>query len=61
MATIIVGNIGVDNVYCDIIVELKEGGLHRINELDPSYMTLQYPLLFPYDEDGFMLGIAISS
>ena len=36
MATIIVGNIGVDNVYRDIIVELKEGGLHRINELDPS-------------------------
>ena len=61
MATIIVGNIGVDNVYRDIIMELKEGGLHRINELDPSYMTLQYPLLFPYGEDGFMLGIAISS
>ncbi|KAL4609927.1 hypothetical protein ACB092_08G015800 [Castanea dentata] len=33
------------------------GGLHRINELPPSYMALQYPLLFPYGEDGFRLGI----
>ena len=47
IAKIIVGNIGVDNAYHDIIVELKEGGLHRINELHPSYMALQYPLLFP--------------
>ena len=47
IATIIVGNIGVDNAYHDIIVELKEGGLHRIKELHPSYMALQYPLLFP--------------
>ena len=47
IATIIVGNIGVDNAYHDIIVELKEGGLHRINKLHPSYMALQYPLLFP--------------
>ena len=38
-------------------MELKEGGLHRIKELHPSYMALQYPLLFPYDEDGFRLGI----
>ena len=57
IATIIIGDIGVGNAYHDIIVELKEGGLHRINELHPLYMTLQYPLLFPYDEDGFMLGI----
>ena len=39
---IIVGDIGVDNAYRDIIVELKEGGLHRINELHPSYVALQY-------------------
>ncbi|XP_050279142.1 uncharacterized protein LOC126720581 [Quercus robur] len=57
IAAIIVGDIGVDNAFRDIIVELKEGGLHRINELHPSYMALQYPLLFPYGEDGFRLGI----
>ncbi|KAL0009762.1 hypothetical protein SO802_004870 [Lithocarpus litseifolius] len=57
IAAIIVGDIGVDNAYCDIIVELKQGGLHKINELHPSYMALQYPLLFPYGEDGFRLCI----
>ena len=36
IAAIIVGDIGVDNAYRDIIVELKEEGLHRINELHPS-------------------------
>ena len=57
IATIIIGDIGVDNVYHDIIVKLKEGRLHRINELHPSHVKLQYHLLFPYGEDGFMLGI----
>ncbi|XP_073364787.1 uncharacterized protein [Aegilops tauschii subsp. strangulata] len=27
--------------------------IHRISELHPSYMSMQYPLLFPYGEDGF--------
>ncbi|GJX36008.1 putative PIF1 DNA helicase/replication protein A1-like protein [Tanacetum coccineum] len=29
----------------------------RISELHPSFMALQYPLLFPYGEDGFQLEI----
>ncbi|KAL4598101.1 hypothetical protein ACB092_11G035000 [Castanea dentata] len=57
IAAIIVGDIGAENAHRDIIVELKEGGLQRINVLHPSYMALQYPLLFPYGEDGFRLGI----
>ncbi|KAF8048405.1 hypothetical protein N665_2526s0001 [Sinapis alba] len=31
--------------------------LKRINELHPCYLPLQYPLIFPYGEDGFHLGI----
>jgi hypothetical protein len=57
IAAIIVGDIGVENAYHDVIVDYKEGGLQRINELHPSYMSLQYPLLFPYGDDGFRLGI----
>ena len=57
IAAIIVGDIGVENEHRDVIVEYKDGGLKRINELHPSYMALQYPLLFPYGEDGFRLGI----
>ncbi|KAL4600853.1 hypothetical protein ACB092_11G229700 [Castanea dentata] len=60
IAAIIVGDIGAEDAHCDIIVELKEGGLQRINVLHPSYMALQYPLLFPYGEDGFRLGILYS-
>jgi hypothetical protein len=56
-AAIIVGDIGVENAYHDVIVDYKEGGLQRINKLHPSYMPLQYSLLFPYREDGFRLYI----
>lgn len=41
----------------DIILEYKGGGLHRISELNPSYMALHYPLLFPHGEDGFRIDI----
>ncbi|GJW92955.1 ATP-dependent DNA helicase PIF1-like protein [Tanacetum coccineum] len=37
----------------DIIVNGKDGRPKRVSELHPSYMALQYPLLFPYGEDGF--------
>ncbi|KAL3648627.1 hypothetical protein CASFOL_005030 [Castilleja foliolosa] len=45
----------------DIVVELKSGKLHRINELNISYLGLQYPLLFPYGEDGFTEDIPYTS
>lgn len=57
IAAIIVGNIVVENANRDVIVELKDDALQRINELHPSYMALQYPFLNPYGEDGFRLGI----
>ncbi|XP_035831968.1 uncharacterized protein LOC110870335 [Helianthus annuus] len=42
----------------DIVVRKKFGGLQRINELHPSYLALQYPLIFPYaTEDGYRVGI----
>nr|GEV98954.1 DNA helicase PIF1, ATP-dependent [Tanacetum cinerariifolium] len=37
----------------DIIVNKQDSGPKRISELHPSYMALQYPLLFLYGEDGF--------
>ncbi|KAL5148451.1 hypothetical protein HKD37_13G035493 [Glycine soja] len=37
----------------DIIVETQNGELQRIHELHPSYLPLQYPLPFPYGEDGY--------
>ncbi|KAG5042773.1 hypothetical protein JHK85_007041 [Glycine max] len=37
----------------DFILETRRGDLQRINELHASYLALQYPLLFPYGEDGY--------
>ena len=37
----------------DIIVETQNGELQRIDELHSRYLGLQYPLLFPYGEDGY--------
>nr|XP_043611794.1 uncharacterized protein LOC122583457 [Erigeron canadensis] len=56
VAALIVGDIdGNDNR--DIILEKHSGTLQRINELHPSYLALQYPLLFPYAEDRFRTDI----
>ncbi|KAL5177388.1 ATP-dependent DNA helicase PIF1 [Glycine soja] len=41
----------------DIIVETQNGELQRIHELHPSYLPLQYLLLFPYGEDGYRVDI----
>lgn len=44
----------------DIIVETHTGHLKRISELHASYLNLQYPLLFPYGEDGYREDICFS-
>nr|GEX70634.1 hypothetical protein [Tanacetum cinerariifolium] len=49
----------------DVIVEERGGEedqnyVKRIFELHPSFMALQYPLLFPYKEDGFQLYIHLN-
>ncbi|XP_017227630.2 uncharacterized protein LOC108192562 isoform X3 [Daucus carota subsp. sativus] len=41
----------------DIVVHPHDGFLHRISVLHPCYMSLQYPLLFPWGEDGFRIDI----
>lgn len=50
----------VDNEFAnerDIVVEDKILGLKHISDLHPSFMCLQYPLLFPYGEDGYRTNI----
>jgi queuine/archaeosine tRNA-ribosyltransferase len=41
----------------DIIVEFKDMGPQRISDIHLKPMSLQYPLLFPFGEDGFTLQI----
>ncbi|KAK9665879.1 hypothetical protein RND81_14G142400 [Saponaria officinalis] len=57
VAALIVGDIENTIEKRDILIERQCGTLNRISELHPSYLALQYPLLFPYGEDGFRTGI----
>ncbi|XP_022014727.1 uncharacterized protein LOC110914228 [Helianthus annuus] len=41
----------------DIVIETQTGTLKRISELHPSYLALQYPILFPYGDDGYRIDI----
>ncbi|GJY76554.1 uncharacterized protein Tco_0481670 [Tanacetum coccineum] len=53
VAAIIIGDFDDTGRTRDIIVEGTSGKPQRISELHPSYLPLQYPLLFPYAEDGY--------
>jgi hypothetical protein len=49
----VVGDIGHTNVGRDIIIEDRTSNLQQINERHCKFMSMQYPILFPYGEDGF--------
>ena len=53
VAALIVGDIDEAFSVRDIVIEKDPGDLQHINELHPAYLPLQYPLLFPYGEDGY--------
>ncbi|CAH1452777.1 unnamed protein product [Lactuca virosa] len=57
VAALIVGDIGDSIDNRDIIVTTQSGSLQHINELHPTYLALQYPLLFPYGDDGYRVDI----
>nr|CAD1830264.1 unnamed protein product [Ananas comosus var. bracteatus] len=57
IAGLIVGDLGSADRHRDIVVEHKTQGLKRISDLHPSFMAMQYHILFPYGEDGFRIDI----
>ncbi|XP_038716221.1 uncharacterized protein LOC120009637 [Tripterygium wilfordii] len=57
MASLVVGDIGYTDEGRDIIVEYQGQQLKRISDLHPSFMAMQYPILFPYGEDCYRLNI----
>jgi hypothetical protein len=56
VAALIVGDID-SAARRDIIMQSQSGNLQRIDEFHASYLAYQYPLLFPYGEDGYRPGI----
>ncbi|XP_019199139.1 PREDICTED: uncharacterized protein LOC109192887 [Ipomoea nil] len=61
VAALIVGDLDPNMGERDILVESKAGHFQRITELHPSYLPLQYPLLFPYGEDGYREDIQFNN
>ncbi|XP_057455361.1 uncharacterized protein LOC130746681 isoform X2 [Lotus japonicus] len=59
IAALIVGDLDNIEVGRDIIVK-KNGVLSRIHETHTSFIPLQYPLIFPYGEDGWQEEIPLS-
>ncbi|KAL7602055.1 hypothetical protein Lser_V15G21000 [Lactuca serriola] len=57
VAALIIGDSCESIENRDIVVQTKSGFLQRISELHPSYLPLQYPLLFPYGDDGYSVDI----
>ncbi|XP_019191668.1 PREDICTED: uncharacterized protein LOC109186192 [Ipomoea nil] len=53
VAALIVGDLDPNMGERDILVESQAGHFQRITELNPAYLPMQYPLLFPYGEDGY--------
>lgn len=60
VAALIVGDFDQALGNRDILIESRNGILKRISELHPSYIPLQYPILFPYGEDGYSEEIPLS-
>lgn len=55
---LVVGNFGASDVGRDLLVEDKVGQLHKVSEKHCKFMAMQYPILFPYGEDGYHENIA---
>ena len=59
VAGLIVGDMSSTIGERDIVVQFQSDTLQQIRDNHPLYMSLQYPLLFPYGEYGFLPEIPL--
>ena len=45
----------------DVVLHYKDSGLWHISEIHRSYDPLQYPLLFPYGNDGWHVNLKLQN
>ncbi|GJS34378.1 hypothetical protein Tco_0532760 [Tanacetum coccineum] len=57
VAALIVGDFDSMPYERDIIVYENSGNIKKISELHVSYLSLQYPMLFPYAKDGYRTDV----
>jgi len=60
VAALVVGDYDAADFERDVVVEEQSGLLKRISVFEPSYLPLQYPLIFSRGEDGFRRDIQFS-
>jgi hypothetical protein len=60
VVALMVGNGSEAVDRCDVVVVQQVGPFQHISELHVGYMTLHYPLLFLYGEDGWDLNISLN-
>ena len=61
VAALIVGDVDDACPFRDIVIETKQRYLKRVYETCKHFMQLQYPLLFPYGDDGFHINIPLNN
>jgi hypothetical protein len=57
LAMLVVGDFSLNTFKCDIIIKTHNNELKHISALHLAFLALQYPLLFPYGECGFQVGV----
>ncbi|GJY30176.1 DNA helicase [Tanacetum coccineum] len=50
-----------ENTDFDVIIQHRDGPPQRVNKLHPSYMSLQFPLLFIYGQPGYHTELTLKS
>nr|GEU97982.1 DNA helicase [Tanacetum cinerariifolium] len=50
-----------DNAEFDCIIQHRDSPPQRVNKLHPSYMSLQFPLLFIYGQPGYHTELTLKS
>ena len=59
IVALIVGDMSNLDVGRDIIVKKISGQLFRLHETHTAFIPLQYPLIFPFGEDGYQEDIPV--
>nr|GEY79571.1 helitron helicase-like domain-containing protein [Tanacetum cinerariifolium] len=47
------------NTDFDVIIQHKDDPTHRVNKLHPSYLSLQFPILFIYGQSGYHTNLKL--
>jgi hypothetical protein len=59
LAALLIDGLTTETHTLDIVVQTRAGDCKHIHPIHPSLMALQYPLLFPYGDVGYDIGMKL--